>query len=65
VESTHVTYLSIVANTADRFILIFPVGAPPTRLRGFALGADQRDALRRNESSRVSFTRRWRAPNTV
>jgi hypothetical protein len=55
---TRVTYLSAVANIADRFVLIVPVGAPPTRLRGFALGADQRDALRRNESSRVSFTRR-------
>jgi hypothetical protein len=52
------TYLSFVANGADRFVLIVPVGVPKTRLRGFALGADQRDALRRNESSRVSFTRR-------
>ncbi len=44
------TYLSFVANGADRFVLIVPVGVPKTRLRGFALGADQRDALRRNES---------------
>jgi hypothetical protein len=55
-----VTYLSVVANLADRLVLIVPVGVPLTRLRGFALGADQRDALRRNESLslRVSFTRR-------
>ena len=58
VGSTRMTYLSFVANLTDRFVLIVPVGAPHTRLRGFALRADQRDALRRNESSRVSFTRR-------
>jgi hypothetical protein len=53
-----VAYLSVVAHFADWFARIDPVGEPPTRLRGFALGADQRDALRRNESSKVSFTRR-------
>ena len=53
-----VTNLSFVANLLDRFARIVPVGVPLPRLRGFALGADQRDALRRNESSRVSFTRR-------
>jgi len=53
-----VTNLSFVANLADRLARIVPVDVPRTCLLGFALGADQRDALRRNESSKVSLTRR-------
>ena len=49
------TYLSPIANQAYWFARIVPVGVPLTRLRGFALGADQRDALRRNESLRGEF----------